>query len=589
MSHTQMGFTPQCLVDAPCNNSMMEDKGTESTLGQNNNREELQEALCSYTSDTLSYLDTVRSFCSRLSKWILWRETESDMMMDIKDRADKIDLSLSHVNKSENKGEAFWEYMKRKFTSADSRRAELEKELAAVVTDTLEGLEKLDDFLDAVERLAVTSLHVVTEMNQVVKLPQEISIQHLQDVITAARLVCPLLLQFKRDAKVFFQPSLHNVEVLNYQLDKYIQITQIICEKMEMEMSSVTHSSSQKIPSTEVELNEDLSEEDIQTMLCHINQLVKIRMDEHFRLVFLFQEVSCTGFIKEFSERQLTMQQFMKEVEENAVQLDNMKKGAKISSVAGSSVGAVGGVLSIIGLALIPVTAGVSLALTLTGVGMGITSGVNSLVTTATEIGVNIKHQKKANEVLQSFMNDVEGLQNCLEEVSHQTVPKVEVSKSAVALAVGKVVSTAGAIGKGLDSIVDTASAARMLKTEEVIAGATKVAVQEGKALRNVPRVASEIPDVGQAIAKGPLALTKSARAGLIALNALFIGMDIFFICKDSISLAKGCGSEVSQFLRARAALWHSEMDSWQKIHDSLCEGLLTSEKNQIVLEKPFY
>ncbi|XP_075999088.1 uncharacterized protein LOC142992502 [Genypterus blacodes] len=545
---------------------MMEAKGTDATLKRNNNREELQEALCSYTSDTLSYIDTVRSFCNCLSMWILWREKELDMMIDIKHRADKIDLSLSHVNKSENKGEAFREYMKSKFTSADSRRAELEKELAAVVTGTLEGLEKLDDFLDAVERLAVTSLHVVTEMNQVVKLPQEISIQHVQDVITAARLVCPLLLQFKRDAKVFFKPSLHNVEVLNYQLDKYIHTTQMICEKMEK--SSVTHNSSQKIQTTEVELNEDLSEEDIQTMQSHINQLVKIRMDEHFRLVFLFQEVSCTGFIKEFSERQPTMQQFMKEVEENAVQLDNMKKGAKISSVAGSSVGAVAGVLSIIGLTLIPVTAGVSLALTLTGVTMGITSGVNSAVTAATEIGVNMKHQKKANEVLQSFMKDVDVLQNCLEEVSNHII---------------------NTTGKGTDSIVDAASAVRMLKKEEVMARAMKLAVQEGKAFRNVSKVASDIPDVGRVVAKGPLALTRSARAGFIALNALFLGMDIFFICKDSISLAKGCGSEVSQFLRARAALWHSEMDSWQKIHDSLCEGLLTSEKNQIVLEKPFY
>lgn len=196
-------------------------------------REELQEDLCSYISDTLSYIDTVRSFCDRLYKWILWRETELIMMVDIKDRADKIDLSLSHVTQSRSKGEAFLEYMRSKFTFTDRRHAELEEELAAVVKDTLGGLEKLDDFLDAVERLAVTSLHVFTEKNQVVKLPQQIVIQHVQGVITDARLVCPLLLQFKRDAKVFFQPSLHNVEVLKYQLDKYIQITQIICDKME--------------------------------------------------------------------------------------------------------------------------------------------------------------------------------------------------------------------------------------------------------------------------------------------------------------------------------------------------------------------
>ncbi len=311
-------------------------------------------------------------------------------------------------------------------------------------------------------------------------------------------------------------------------------------------------------------------------------------MDQHFRLVFLFQEVSCSGFISEFSKRQPGMLQFLNDLEECAVQLDKMNKGAKISSVAGSSVGAAGGVLSIVGLALIPFTAGVSLALTMTGVGLGITSGVNSAVTTATEIGVNRKHQKKANEVFQSFMEDVQSIQDCLEEVTSQTVNKIEESKIDVAVGVGKVLSKAGVVGKSIDVLVDAASAAKLLKSEELLASAGKVVAQEGKALRNVPRVASDIPDIGQAAVKGPLALSKSARAGLIAVNALFLGMDIFFICKDSIGLAKGSETEVSQFIRARAALWSSEMDSWQKIHDSLCKGLLTSEKNRDVLDKPF-
>lgn len=309
-----------------------------------------------------------------------------------------------------------------------------------------------------------------------------------------------------------------------------------------------------------------------------------IRMNQHFRMVFLFQEDSCHSFIGQFSGRQPRMLQFLQDMEEIAVQLDRMNKGARISSVAGSSVGAVGGVLSIVGLALIPFTAGVSLGLTLTGVGLGITSGVNSAVTTATEIGVNRTQQKKASEVFQSFMEDVQSLQDCLEEVSQREASQIE-----VALGVGKLLCKAGAIGKGIDSLVDAASAVKMLKSEELIASAGRVAVQEGKAMRNVPRVAADIPDIGQAAVKGPLALTKSARAGLIAVNALFVGMDIFFICKDSISLAKGSETELSQFIRARAALWRSEMDSWQKIHDSLCEGLLTSEKNQAIMETPYY
>ena len=310
---------------------------------------------------------------------------------------------------------------------------------------------------------------------------------------------------------------------------------------------------------------------------------VFIRMDQHFRMVFLFEEESCHHFISEFDERQPRMLQFLNDLEESAVQLDRMNKGSKISSVAGSSVGAVGGVLTIIGLALIPVTAGVSLALTMTGVGLGITSGVNSAVTTATEIGVNCTYQKKASEAFQSFMEDVQSLQDCLDEVTNREASQID-----VAVGVSKVLCKVGLVGKSIDSLADAASAVKMLKSEELIVGAGKVVAQGGKALRNVPRVASDIPDIGQAAVKGPLALTKSARAGLIALNALFLGMDIFFICKDSISLAKGNETEVSQFIRARAALCSSEMDSWQKIRGSLRKGLMKSERRRAILDKPF-
>ncbi|XP_070704293.1 uncharacterized protein [Pempheris klunzingeri] len=544
-------------------------------------RKELQEALCCYTTDALLYIDTVRGFCERSSKWILRRETELQMMMDIKDRADQINLNISHFTQSEQKGKAFLEYMKSK-GSTDTKRAELQEELAAVLKDTLGDLEELDRFLDAVEKLSVTSLHVFKEENQVLHLPKGINPEHVQVVIIAARHICHLLLEFKRDASVFFLPKLQNVEVLSYQLDKYIQTTQKICETMDK--SCLGHFCPTMSTKTVVDLDVDLSEDDIQRMLYHINQLDEIRKNQHFRMVFLFQEQSCCKFISEFSERQPRMLQFLKDLEERAVQLDRMNKGARISSVAGSSVGVVGGILSIVGLALIPVTAGLSLGLTLGGVALGVTSGVNSAVTTATEIGVNHTQQKKVSEVLQNFMEDVQSLQDSLEEVT-----KREMSQVQVVLGVGKVLSKAGTIGKGIDSLVDAASAVKMLKSEELIASAGKVVAQEGKALRNVPRVASEIPDMGQAAVKGPLALSKSARAGLIAVNALFIGMDVFFICKDSISLAKGSETEVSQFIRARAALWSSEMDSWQKIHDSLKKGLLTSEKNEAIMETPFY
>ncbi|XP_022595443.1 uncharacterized protein LOC111217736 [Seriola dumerili] len=194
-------------------------------------RKELQEALCHYVTDTLVSMASVRGFCETVSKWVLAREEESKMIKDIKDRFDKTDLSLSHVAKSQEKGKAFLEYMD-SMVKGKQTCEELEKELAAVLEDTLGGLEKLDCFLDAVEKLAVTSLHVFME-NQVLVLPGMITLENIQAVIAAARLICPLLLEFKRDARVFFTPRLQNAEVLSYQLDRYIQTIQIICEQFE--------------------------------------------------------------------------------------------------------------------------------------------------------------------------------------------------------------------------------------------------------------------------------------------------------------------------------------------------------------------
>uniref|UniRef100_A0A3P9J075 Si:ch73-233k15.2 n=1 Tax=Oryzias latipes TaxID=8090 RepID=A0A3P9J075_ORYLA len=521
-------------------------------------RKELEDALRCYVTDILTDIQMVKYFCEKFSKWMLWRETELEMIRDIKDRADKVKVKQS---------------------------AELEKELEEVLMDTLGGLETLQCFLDAIERLAVSSVHVFME-NQLIQLPENIGFDYVQVVINTAKLICPLLLEFKRDASVFFLPKMQNAEVLAYQLDRYIQTTKKMCEKME---KSCLNDGCLTETEVVVKLDVDLSEFNMERMLDHINQLKDIRMDLDFRMVFLFQEESGSSFMKEFSERQPRMLQFLNELEENAVQLDRMNKGAKISSVVGSSVGAVGGVLSIVGLALIPVTAGVSLALAMTGIGMGVTSGVNSLVTTATELGVNWMHQKKASEVFQSFTEDVTKVQDCLEEASNREISKPEPSSIELAVGVGKLAFKAGGVCKSIDKIVDLASTAKLLKSEELVSSASKAVVQEAGALRSVSRVASDIPDIGQAAVKSSLALSKSARAGLIAVNALFLGMDLFFICKDSISLAKGSETEVSQFIRARAALWSSEMDSWRKLHDSLCDGQQTSGKKEALLETPFY
>ncbi|XP_073688676.1 uncharacterized protein [Garra rufa] len=497
-------------------------------------RDQLQELLSEYVEDTLICISTVRDFCDKQQKWSLQRETELDNMRDIKDRADQVSLKFDHVQRSENKAKAFGEYLWSGLTqvTADSRYQELEKELGSVLKDTLEGLEKLDHFLDAVEKLTVTSLFVFTGRSF---LPKGESPESVRSVITAARMASPLLIHFKRNAETFFLPKLNNLDVLAFQLDKYIRITEQMCAKMEKKSKTVFwYDDIDRLKKGEsaVKFSLNLSEDSMQKLLDHLKQLCKMRMDQHTRMTFIFQE-HALHFIGAFSQRHSRMQQFLSDLEESAVQLDKMKKGASISTVAGSSVGIAGGVMSIVGLALAPVTAGVSLALTLTGVGLGVTSGVNSVVTGITEAAVNSHHGKNAQSIFQRYMDDVGKILDCLEQASNEE--RLE----------------------GLD-VVDMFGAGKL------------------------------IPNIGQLARGTPLALSKSARAGFITLNALFIGLDVLFICKDSISLAKGSKSEISQLIRSRAALWKSELEDWQKIHDSLCIGIWRFRKSQEVLEQLF-
>ncbi|XP_050952709.1 apolipoprotein L3 [Labeo rohita] len=162
-------------------------------------------------------------------------------------------------------------------------------------------------------------------------------------------------------------------------------------------------------------------------MLHHLNQLIEIRMDEHTRLAFLFQE-NAQKFIDEFGECRSRMWQLLSDLEDTAGHLDSMKKGASISTVAGSSVGIIGGVLSITGIILALFTAGASLGLTAAGAGLGGVSVVNAVVTGITEMAVNSHHEHNAQSYLKSYKDDMIKIEDCLKEVANSERPLVQPS-----------------------------------------------------------------------------------------------------------------------------------------------------------------
>ncbi|XP_036943581.1 uncharacterized protein LOC119013298 isoform X3 [Acanthopagrus latus] len=414
-----------------------------------------------------------------------------------------------------------------------------ETKLADELKKTLGGLKELDRFLEAVEKLAVTSLHVFMEENQVLHPPERFSPKCVQAVIIAARQICPLLLEFKRDAGDFFLPKLHNVEVLSYQLEKYIKTTWKICVKLEKSLYV-------QIPTTETVVNLHVSEEGVQERLCDIKLLNEIRMGEHFRTVLLFKDESCSDFINKFNSCEPRMLESLKHLDDAADNLNYLNQVVKTFGVIGSLVGIGGGFLSICGLVLSPATERVPR--TKSGAYLGIFCTVIIVLAFIIELNWEYK-QKKASELFQSFMKDMQSLQLCPKEKTNHQLAQIQES---CVVEESMVFSKVRTLVKSIDFVADI----------------------EGT---------SDIPYICQTAVKGHF-----NNLFLVGANVLSLATDVVFIIRHCCSLIKCSETEASEIITARAALWRSQMDSWRKIHDSLCKGQRTSDEHQAVLDKLF-
>ncbi|XP_061605895.1 uncharacterized protein apol [Phyllopteryx taeniolatus] len=551
----------------------------------------MEEVLSRYVSDTLLDVSAVSRFCEGMSEWRLRRENEMNAITDISNRAE--------LKPTKN----ILAYVKNKM-AAERRRSALEAELAVALKDVLLGLEDLDVFVEALERLATTSPLIFR--GEVVKLPQDVGRWDAALAVAAARRACPLAAELKQDAKVFFVPRLDNAAVLVYLLHKYVQTALQMCLLMDKSESRqqivglISKHDSIPFPRTKlalictrssssefclnvatlevrVELPEELSSNDTQRILRHVRQCDQIRKDADFRLVFALQEDACHRFLAEFSQRRARMLELLDQLDQSTETLVRKNKAVKISTVAGSSVGAVSGALSIAGLSLIPITAGTSLALSMTGLGLALASWANCAVTSIVDYKLEQKFIKKASEVMDNFIEDAQSLDDVADKTRQLDA------------AVSEVLCEAHEVRR-VGLVADTTSAVKTpQRNKEVATRVGKVVVVGGKALRNVHKAVADARYVGHTALKGSVAVSRTARAGLIPLNGIFIGIDIVIICMDSVALAKGCESQVSQFLRARSALWRAEMESWQRMSDSLVRGLASFEENRAVIEAPVY
>ena len=110
------------------------------------------------------------------------------------------------------------------------------------------------------------------------------------------------------------------------------------------------------------------------------------------------------------------------ELQARQQKLKDMTRKVRISRIVGSSVGCIGGCVAVAGLALVPVTFGGSLAITVAGGAVAAIGGLASFGASATSIYITRKQTKKASNII-SLETQLSIMISKLEEELKQLIP----------------------------------------------------------------------------------------------------------------------------------------------------------------------
>ncbi|XP_065417384.1 uncharacterized protein LOC101946673 [Chrysemys picta bellii] len=197
------------------------------------------------------------------------------------------------------------------------------------------------------------------------------------------------------------------------------------------------------------------------------------------------------------------------ELREIADAIDKIHKGARIANVTGGAVGIAGGITTIVGLCLIPVTFGASLIVSLTGLAISTAGGLTSAAATTTDKVASKVKRETVEKLLQECQADMDHIKDYAERIAEKIQNLKDNEKKGFVFAIPQIGSGAGRA---------------VLNTMKM--------VKAGQVLANVGRIAN------------------FAGAATHVLTGVTPGLDTFFTAKDSMDLHKGAKTELAAKIR---------------------------------------
>ncbi|XP_029381103.1 apolipoprotein L1 isoform X3 [Echeneis naucrates] len=251
-------------------------------------------------------------------------------------------------------------------------------------------------------------------------------------------------------------------------------------------------------------------------------------------------------FNKLFSERAESLWQHVIDLNSIADGLDKFNKNTKIAQITGGSTSAIGGVATITGLALAPVTLGTSLIVTAVGLGVAAAGGLTSAGAGISNQVNNSMDRKKVERIVEDYQEKILDLNKCLKFIKQgiENLRKFDLLKM-----------------KNHAYNRDFPALTSSFYEDGAMAGKA-ILINANEIMRVV-----QIANVAGSTAARAVQIASMATG---VLTGLFVGMDIYFVAKDSKELKKGAKSEFAAKIREVATQLHDGLVELNSIREEL-------------------
>ncbi|XP_075719723.1 uncharacterized protein LOC142760421 [Rhinoderma darwinii] len=230
----------------------------------------------------------------------------------------------------------------------------------------------------------------------------------------------------------------------------------------------------------------------------------------------------------------------IKEMTRIADDLDDYHRGATIASVAGSSFGIAGGIVTIVGLALAPVTLGASLIVSGVGIGVAVAGGITGAGASIADT-VNIK---KNSKLVQEMVGQIDVMMKRLKKISY--IINLEARNLQCRFGGDKSFDLTRVLGRSTLTTLEISRIAQLGKITTVASRGAQLATRGVQAA--------------------------AAISGVLA--GLFIIIDAVFIVNGAIDLHKGSKTEEAAKIRTCAADLQKLYQDLQEVYSLLSQDL---------------